>query len=90
MFSSAQKIKALGKILIKLNFKDFSNDYSEDIILNRNKLAHAELTKNGQNKYCFKSKDDETIFDEKFCLQIRKNLIHYRREIEDLQSKIIL
>lgn len=90
LFSSAQKIKALGKILIKLNFKDFSNDYSEDIILNRNKLAHAELTKNGQNKYCFKSKDDETIFDEKFCLQIRKNLIHYRREIEDLQSKIIL
>ena len=90
MFSSAQKIKALGKILIKLNFKDFSNDYSEDIILNRNKLAHSELTKNKQNKYCFKSKDDETIFDEKFCLQIRKNLIHYRREIEDLQSKIIL
>jgi hypothetical protein len=90
LFSSAQKIKALGKILIKLNFKDFSNDYSEDIILNRNKLAHAELTKNGQNKHCFKSKDDETIFDERFCLQIRKNLIHYRREIEELQSKIIL
>ncbi len=33
LFSSDQKIKALGKILIELKFEDFSNGYSEDIIL---------------------------------------------------------
>ena len=88
LFSSAQKIKALGKILIELKFEDFSNGYSEDIILNRNKLAHAELTKNEQDKYCFKSKDDEIIFDENFCRNMRKNLIDYREKIESLQTKI--
>ena len=88
MFSSAQKIKTLGKILIELKFEDFSNGYSEDIILNRNKLAHAELTKNEQDKYCFKSKDDEIIFDENFCRNMRKNLIDYREKIEKIQSMI--
>lgn len=88
LFSSAQKIKTLGKILIELKFEDFSNGYSEDIILNRNKLAHAELTKNEQDKYCFKSKDDEIIFDENFCRNMRKNLIDYREKIEKIQSMI--
>ena len=88
LFSSAQKIKTLGKILIELKFEDFSNGYSEDIILNRNKLAHAELTKNEQDKYCFKSKDDEIIFAENFCRNMRKNLIDYREKIEKIQSMI--
>lgn len=88
LFSSDQKIKALGKILIELKFEDFSNGYSEDIILNRNKLAHAELIKNDQGKDCFKSKNNEIIFDEVFCLQIRKNLINYRKKIENIQSMI--
>ena len=88
LFSSDQKIKALGKILIELKFEDFSNGYSEDIILNRNKLAHAELIKNDQGKDCFKSKYNEIIFDEVFCLQIRKNLINYRKKIENIQSMI--
>ena len=42
LFSSAQKIKTLGKILIELKFEDFSNGYSEDIILNRNKYLIVE------------------------------------------------
>ena len=88
LFSSDQKIKALGKILIELKFEDFSNGYSEDMILNRNKLAHAELIKNDQGKDCFKSKNNEIIFDEVFCLQIRKNLINYRKKIENIQSMI--
>lgn len=89
LFSSDQKIKVLGKILIKLKSEDFSNGYSEDIILNRNKLAHAELIKNEQDKYCFKSKGNEIIFDEVFCQNIRKDLIYYREKIENLQEKII-
>ena len=55
LFSSDQKIKVLGKILIELKSEDFSNGYSEDIILNRNKLAHAELIKNEQDKYTERS-----------------------------------
>ncbi|WP_315012041.1 hypothetical protein [Capnocytophaga leadbetteri] len=89
LFSSDQKIKVLGKILIELKSEDFSNGYSEDIILNRNKLAHAELIKNEQDKYCFKSKGNKIIFDEVFCQNIRKDLIYYREKIENLQEKII-
>lgn len=91
LFDSSQKIKALGKILTKLKLTDFSDSYTNDIIRNRNKLAHAELTRNEQNKYCFKSKskDDENIFDEKFCQNMRKNLIYYREKIESLHTKIM-
>ena len=86
LFSSDQKIKALGKILTKLKLTDFSDDYTNDIISNRNKLAHAELIKNEQGKDCFKSKNNEIIFDEEFCKNIRKNLISYREKIENLQE----
>ena len=91
LFDSSQKIKALGKILTKLKLTDFSDSYTNDIIRNSNKLAHAELTRNEQNKYCFKSKskDDETTFDEKFCQNMRKNLIDYREKIESLHTKIM-
>ena len=88
LFDSSQKIKALGKILTKLKLTDFSDDYTNDIISNRNKLAHAELIKNDQGKDCFKSKNNEIIFDEEFCKNIRKNLISYREKIENLQEKI--
>lgn len=86
LFDSSQKIKALGKILTKLKLTDFSDDYTNDIISNRNKLAHAELIKNDQGKDCFKSKNNEIIFDEEFCKNIRKNLISYREKIENLQE----
>lgn len=89
LFDSSQKIKALGKILTKLKLTDFSDSYTNDIIRNRNKLAHVELTKNEQDKYCFKLKNDEIIFDEKFCQNMRKNLIDYREKIESLQKQIM-
>lgn len=88
LFSASQKIMALGKILQILGKEDFSEDYKEEIIKIRNQFAHAEIFINEQGKEYFKvkigGKEEELIFDENLCKDIRKNINKHKNNIESL------
>lgn len=86
LFNSSQKIFALGEILKILNQENFSQDYSNEIILIRNQFAHAELMKNTEGKEFFKVKNEEVYFDEKLCREIRKNIIKHTNNISRLEE----
>lgn len=88
LFNSSQKIFALGEILKILKEENFSEDYSKEIILIRNKFAHAELMKNEDGKEYFKVKGEEVYFDENLCREIRKNILKHVNNISGLESKL--
>jgi CheY-like chemotaxis protein len=92
LFSASQKIFALGKILEVLKEKDFSKDYNNEINWYRNQFAHAEISVNEDGKQYFKIRveghDDELIFDEKLCKEIRKNIIKHRANLDSLKEKL--
>ncbi|WP_415579581.1 hypothetical protein, partial [Flavobacterium succinicans] len=92
LFSASQKIFALGKILELVGETDFSEDYNKEIIWFRNQFAHAEIFVNEVGKEFFKvrieGKEDELIFDEDLCKEIRKNIIKHKGNLEKLEVKI--
>ena len=88
LFNSSQKIFALGEILKILGEKDFSENYSNQIILIRNQFAHAELLKDEQGNEYFKVKNEEVFFDKNLCREIRKNIIEHSNNILNLEEKL--
>ena len=88
LFNSSQKIFALGEILNILKEVNFSEDYTNEIILIRNQFAHAELIKDDNGKEYFKVKNEEVYFDKEFCREIRKNINKHGLNISNIESKI--
>lgn len=89
LFSASQKVFALGEILKILEQKDFSDDYSKEIIWFRNQFAHAEIFVNEEGKEYFKIKiegaGEELLFDEKLCKGIRKSIIKHKENLDNLE-----
>ncbi|HSC54246.1 MAG TPA: hypothetical protein VLC98_11510 [Phnomibacter sp.] len=69
------------------NFLEFNKTYFEDVIKVRNKFAHAKAEKNG-HKVVLKGQieGEDFEFDTAMCIEIRKNLILHKREIENLKA----
>lgn len=88
LFSSSQKIFALGEILNILKEENFSEDYTNEIILIRNQFAHAELLKDDEGKEYFKVKGEEVYFDKDLCRVIRKNINKHILNISKIENKI--
>lgn len=88
LFNSSQKIYALGEILDIMKENNFSNSYSEEIILIRNQFAHSELIKDEKGNEYFKVKGEEVYFDKDFCKEIRKNINKHIGNISTLEAKI--
>jgi len=88
LFSSYQKVYALGQILSTLKQEDFSEDYNKEVIGYRNQFAHAELFENDEGILHFKAKGegggDMLVFDESLCRTIRKNIIKHEVNLEKL------
>jgi CheY-like chemotaxis protein len=61
LFNSSQKIFALGEILKIMEEEDFSEAYTNEIILIRNQFAHSELIKTEDGKEYFNLVHDKNI-----------------------------
>ena len=80
----AEKLKTETK-------KDFYTDYVEDIINNRNNLAHAYSEyQNGKEVLVTENPDEIIIFDAEKCAHIRSNIICYKRMLESLFQQLNL
>ncbi|WKX75543.1 hypothetical protein [Zobellia laminariae] len=88
LFNSSQKIFALGEILNILKEENFSEEYTNEIILIRNQFAHAELIKDDNGKEYFKVKGEEVYFDRDLCRDIRKNINKHILNISNIENKI--
>lgn len=88
VFSAKYKIQTLSKILTQLKLEDFSEDYDTQINGIRNKLAHAVLEKDENGREYFKHKEEGIDFDEEFCIQIRKDIIKHKKNLERLKETI--
>lgn len=89
LFNSSQKIFALGEILNILKEENFSEEYTNEIILIRNQFAHAELMKDvDTGKEYFKVKGEEVYFDRDLCRDIRKNINKHILNITNIENKI--
>ena len=92
LFSSYQKVYALGQILSVLEQEDFSDDYNKEVTGYRNQFAHAELCENEDGILHFKVKgegeNDMLIFDEELCRTIRKNIIKHEINLEKLVATL--
>jgi CheY-like chemotaxis protein len=91
LFSADYKIDALKKILSDLKAIDFTDAYKEEVNNVRNVFAHVILIIDEQTgrKY-FKARDNEIIFDEKLCKQIRKDIRKHKENIDRLKTDLDL
>lgn len=89
LISSYQRAIALSYILKSENKCDFIEDFKEKIIRIRNEFAHVKLLKDNETgKEFFQLKNGEKVFDANLCLEIRKDLIKHRSNMEDLKIHI--
>ncbi|SKB50332.1 response regulator [Macellibacteroides fermentans] len=88
LFSSSQKIFALGAILAIMEEDNFSQKYSEEIILIRNQFAHAELLKKETGEEYFKIKGEDIYFDAELCKKIRRDIITHKKNLDRIAKKI--
>jgi len=87
LFSADKKISAMSEILTILSQKDFSSEYSTEIIKTRNKFAHASLIEEKGRKY-FKQGTDGLTFDDNYCKEIRTNIRKHKKNLDDLEKII--
>jgi CheY-like chemotaxis protein len=91
LFSADYKIDALKKILSDLKANDFTDAYKEEVNNVRNVFAHVILMIDEQTgKKYFKARDNEIIFDEKLCKQIRKDIRKHKENIDRLKTDLDL
>jgi len=88
--SDAYRRWMLLKKLIKLKTPegfnlDLFRKYSSEVIDIRNKFAHAKAEVHNE-KFVLKGLKEDFEYDEKACIEIRKNLISHRENIKKLNS----
>jgi len=88
LFSSSQKIFALGEILKIMEEDNFAQKYSDEIILIRNQFAHAELLKKETGEEYFKIKGEAVCFDAELCKKIRRDIITHKKNLDRITKKI--
>jgi hypothetical protein len=75
-----------------LNKDDIYNtllDYEKDIIIIRNKFAHAVLAEDESGRKYFRNKKDGIDFNEEFCKKIREDIIKHKINLESLRQKLL-
>lgn len=93
-FETSKKAYAINKIIEKekLNIKfrkSFYEDYLEDIINRRNKLAHSySIIKEGKEVLVVEEADDMIYFDREKCDAIRMDIIKYQGIFDGIKKGI--
>ena len=90
-FNSLKKAKTINKLykLKKIGINKFAHQYDLKVISTRNLFAHVtETIKNGQKVLISHITGEEEIFNEKRCIEIRKDLIEFRNVLEDINDQL--
>ncbi|WP_044206033.1 response regulator [Flammeovirga sp. OC4] len=91
LFTSFHKAKSINQYL-KITGKkgeQFFNNYNREIISVRNLFAHVtEEAREGQKVLISHFSGQEEEFTEERCIEIRKNLIKYRKKLEQIKLEI--
>ena len=85
---ASHRWKGLKENIAKDEVFNILLDYEKDIIITRNKFAHAVLEKDENGREYFKDKKDGIDFNEEKCKEIRKNIKIQKQNLDNLQSKI--
>ncbi len=90
-FDSYTTARALNHIFEKkpeLRIKNFLKDYNDEIILNRNWLAHCQTTKNENGVEILITNKGDKEFSSEDISNIRKNIIKYHDVFESVKERI--
>ena len=64
-------------------------DYEEDIIIIRNKFAHAVLAEDESGRKYFRNKKDGIEFNEELCKKIREDIIKHKINLESIRQELL-
>jgi CheY-like chemotaxis protein len=85
---ASHRWRAIVRNLSNGQIKSVLQDYEKEIILIRNKFAHANLQTDENGREFFKHKQDGIDFNEDFCKLIRSNIIKHKQILDSLKIKI--
>ncbi len=84
---ASHRWRAIVRNLSDGEIKSIMADYEKEIILIRNKFAHAELIDNGDRQY-FRDRKNGLDFNEDFCKKVREDLLKHKGNIDSLNSEL--
>lgn len=84
---ASHRWRAIVRNLSHGEIKSIMADYEKEIILIRNKFAHAELIDDGERQY-FRDRKNGLDFNEDFCKKVREDLLKHKGNIDSLNSEL--
>lgn len=87
IIGASHRWRAIVRNLSDGKIKTVMADYEKEIILIRNKFAHAELIDDGERKY-FRDRKNGIDFNEDFCKKVRVDLLKHKGNIDSLNSEL--
>jgi CheY-like chemotaxis protein len=84
---ASHRWRAIVRNLSAGEIKSVMADYEKEIILIRNKFAHAELIDDGERQY-FRDRKNGLDFNEDFCKKVREDLLKHKENIDSLNSEL--
>jgi hypothetical protein len=84
---ASHRWRAIVRNLSAGEIKSVMADYEKEIILIRNKFAHAELIDDGERQY-FRDRKNGLDFNEDFCKKVREDLLKHKGNIDNLNSEL--
>ena len=84
---ASHRWRAIVRNLSDGEIKSVMESYEKEIILIRNKFAHAELIDDAERQY-FRDKKNGLDFNEDFCQKVRKDLLKHKGNIDNLNSEL--
>lgn len=96
IFTTFHKAKCINKLYKQTKTSEnpigkekFFSRYDENVISVRNNFAHVkEEIRDGEKVLISYSTGKEIVFNESECIKIRKSLIEFRKELEEINSKL--
>lgn len=80
---ASHRWRAIVRNLSDGEIKSIMADYENEIILIRNKFAHAELIDDDERQY-FRDRKNGLDFNEEFCKKVREDLLKHKGNIDNL------
>lgn len=84
---ASHRWRAIVRNLSDGEIKSVMASYEKEIILIRNKFAHAELIDDSERQY-FRDRKNGLDFNEDFCQKIREDLLKHKENIDKLNSEL--
>lgn len=85
---ASHRWRAIVRNLSDGEIKSTMGDYEKEIILIRNKFAHAELIDDGERQY-FRDRKNGLDFNEDFCKKVREDLLKHKGNIDSLNLEMV-